>query len=126
MRGQGHPAGRGQGPSMGDALLMMCESPMQIGGQDLKVGIYAGGGGGQATPSKGGWMASLEHWHTHLLFYTNKCHVAEVNNEMLREGARELATKAFLTTAHTVKCAENVQIAKEFSSRILSRPQLFR
>ena len=51
---------------------------------------------------------------------------AEGKNEVLREGGRELVRKAFLMSAHTMKCAENIQVVKEFTTRIVSRPQLFR
>lgn len=51
---------------------------------------------------------------------------AEGKNEVLREGGRELVRKAFLMSAHTMKCAESIQVVKEFTTRIVSRPQLFR
>eukprot|EP00731_Ephydatia_muelleri_P027452 Em0019g325a len=50
----------------------------------------------------------------------------EGKNEVLREGGRELVRKAFLMSAHTMKCAESIQVVKEFTTRIVSRPQLFR
>lgn len=50
----------------------------------------------------------------------------EEKNELLRDGVKELVRKTFLMNAHTLKCSESVQVAKEFSSRMASRLQLFR
>ena len=52
--------------------------------------------------------------------------LAEEKNAAVREGTKELVGKSYLTATHTVKCAEEVQVTKEFSSRILARLQPFK